>query len=196
MAGSATAFPLIKYFGRRPILIIGAAVCAICMLTFAIVGVAAPNSEAASKCLVAFTSIYIFTYGATWGPVPQVILGEIPSNRLRSKTMAIATAINWSCTLFIVCGIPYLLSADYANLGTKVGFIFGGITVFTFFWTLFFLPETKDRTLEQIDEMFMNVCVFPLIAIFILTPNRKFLHANSNLMSQQGTPATFLFRIN
>ncbi|KAG0646297.1 putative glucose transporter rco-3 [Hyphodiscus hymeniophilus] len=157
MAGSAAAFPLIKYFGRRPILIIGAASSAICMLTFAIVGAVAPNSQAADKCLVAFTSIFIFTYGATWGPVPQVVLGEIPSNRLRSKTIAIATTINWACTLLIICGIPYLLSDSFANLGAKVGFIFGGITVFSFFWALFFLPETKGRTLEEIDEMFLNV---------------------------------------
>jgi SP family sugar:H+ symporter-like MFS transporter len=127
------------------------------MMTFAVVGVAAPNSTAAAKCLVAFTCLYIFTYGATWGPVPQAILGEIPSNRLRSKTIAIATTVNWLCTLFIICGMPYLISNSYANLGTKVGFIFGGCTVLTFFWTLFFLPETSGRTLEEIDEMFLNV---------------------------------------
>lgn len=126
-------------------------------MTFAIVGVAAPNSTAAAKCLVAFTCLYIFTYGATWGPVPQVILGEVPSNRLRSKTMALATTVNWMCTLFIICGMPYLISDSYANLGTKVGFIFGGCTILTVFWTIFSLPETKDRTLEQIDEMFLNV---------------------------------------
>ncbi|RFU26555.1 hypothetical protein B7463_g9780, partial [Scytalidium lignicola] len=156
MAGSASAFALIKFFGRRPILITGSAVSAICMLVFAIVGVAAPNSLTADSCLVAFTSIFIYTYGATWGPVAQVVLGEIPSNRLRSKSLAIATALNWLCTLMVVCSLPYLLSDSYVNLGTKVGFIFGGCNVLSFFWALFCLPETKDRTLEQIDEMFLN----------------------------------------
>ena len=127
------------------------------MLIFAIVGVAKPNSVAAARCLVAFTCLYIFTYVATLGPVPQATLGEMSSNRLRSKTVSIATTVNWLITTFIVCGMPYLLSDDYANLGTKVGFIFGGITVLGTIWMCFYLPETKDRTLEQIDEMFLNV---------------------------------------
>lgn len=157
LAGSASAFPLVKYFGRRPILLVGGVCCSLSMLIFAIVGVARPNSVSAARCLVAFTCTFIFTYGATWGPVPQAILGEIPSNRVRSKTVSIATSINWLCTLFIVCGSPYLLSDSYANLGTKMGFIFGGCTVFGTVWTYLYLPETKDRTLEEIDEMFLNV---------------------------------------
>lgn len=127
------------------------------MLLFAIIGVAEPNSQAAAKSLVAFVSIFIFTYGATWGCVSQVLLGEIPSTPLRSKTVSLATIAGWLCDLLILCGSPYLLSADYANLGTKVGFIFGGAQILVFFWTLFCLPEMKDRTLEQIDEMFLNV---------------------------------------
>ena len=160
MAGSFSAFPLIKYFGRRPVLIIGAAVSSVCMFVFAIVGTVAPGSQAAARCLVAFTSIYIFTYGATWGPVPQITLGEIPSQRLRSKTISFASMVNWTCTELIICAIPYLLSDSYANLGAKVGFIFGGCTVLTTIWTALYLPETKDRSLEQIDEMFLNVSHF------------------------------------
>jgi SP family sugar:H+ symporter-like MFS transporter len=202
VAGSATAFPLIRYIGRRPILLGGAAVCAISMLAFAIVGAAAPNSIASARCLVAFSCLYIFTYGATWGPVAQVVIGEIASNKLRSKTLAIATTINWMCTLFIVCGTPYLISISYANLGPKVGFIFGGCTVLTCFWTFFFLPETKDRTLEQIDEMFLNVSIpitwFSLyiftitsIAVNCLTDtlNRKSRPANSRSTSLRDTRA-------
>lgn len=161
MAGSVSAFPLVKYFGRRPLLIGGGIICAFSMLIFAIVGVAKPDSVAAARCLVAFTCTYIFTYGATWGPVPQAILGEIPSNRLRSKTVSIATTVNWLCTTFIICGSPYLLSAQYVQLGTKMGFIFGGCTILGTIWVYFALPETKDRTLEQIDEMFLNVSTDP-----------------------------------
>lgn len=57
----------------------------------------------------------------------------------------------------IVCGSPYLLSLDYVNLGAKMGFIFGGITTVGTILVYFYLPETKDRTLEEIDEMFLNV---------------------------------------
>ncbi len=128
------------------------------MLLFAIIGVAKPDSPAAAKCLVAFVCIYDFTYGATWGPVPLAVLAEVPSNGLRSKTISIATTLDWTAAMFITCGSPYLISPQYANIGTKMGFIFGGCMILSTVWAYFDLPETKDRTLEEIDEMFLNVC--------------------------------------
>ncbi|KAH8891123.1 general substrate transporter [Thozetella sp. PMI_491] len=115
-----------------------------------------PTHSADMRRHFAFVCTYIFTYGATWGPVPQAVIGEIPCNRLRSKTVSIATSINWLCTTFIICGTPYLLSPQYVYLGTKLGFIFGGCTLLGAIWVFLDLPETKDRTLEQIDEMFLN----------------------------------------
>ena len=87
----------------------------------------------------------------------QVLLGELPSTNLRSKTIAIATCAGWLCDTLIICGIPYLLSPTYANLGAKVEFIFGACQVVVLLWIIFFLPETKDGTLEELVEMFMNV---------------------------------------
>lgn len=52
--------------------------------------------------------------------------------------------------------IPYLINADYANLGSKVGFIFGSIMVLSMFFVYFFVPECKDKSLEQIDYLFQN----------------------------------------
>ena len=135
----------------------GSVICGLSMLVFAIVGVAAPKSSAAAKCLAGFVCIYIFAYGASLGPVMSVIIGETPSTRLRSRTIAIATSASWTSDVLIVCGMPYLISADYANLGTKVGFIFGALEVLIIIYMILFLPEMKDRTLEEIDEMFMNV---------------------------------------
>lgn len=49
---------------------------------------------------------------------------------------------------------PYLLDAKYANLSSKVGFIWGGFTTFYLIWALFYLPELKNRSLEEVDELF------------------------------------------
>lgn len=161
------AFPLVRYFGRRTLLLAGGAVCGLSMLIFASVGVADGQSTAASACLVAFTCLYLFSYGATWGPVPLAIVGEIPTNALRSKTLSLATSINWCSTALIACGSPYLLDPKYANLGTKLGFIFGACIAVAVTWVYFDLPETKDRTLEEIDEMFLNVCLLWQIKRFL-----------------------------
>jgi len=154
--GSAASFFLVRYFGRRELLIGGSFLCGISMLIFAIVGVAAPGSTAAAKCLVVFVCLFIFSYGATWGPVTEVVVGEISSNKLRSKTVSFGTMVTWASDILIVCSIPYLINPNSVNLGAKVGFIFGGCEIAIFIWTILYLPETKDRTLEEIDEMFMN----------------------------------------
>lgn len=157
IAGSLASFVLVKYVDRRHILIGGTISQSICMFTFAIVGVASPGSKGAAKCLATFVCIFIFSYGASWGPVSFVLIGELPSTKLRSKTVALATCVGWSFNTLILVGMPYLLNPTYAMLGAKVGFIFGGAEVLAFSFCFFFLPETKDRSLEEIDEMFMNV---------------------------------------
>ena len=49
---------------------------------------------------------------------------------------------------------PYLINPGYANLSSKVGFIFGGFTTIFLVWAIFFLPELKGRSLEEVDELF------------------------------------------
>lgn len=46
------------------------------------------------------------------------------------------------------------MNAPYADLGSKVGFIYGGLSVLGFVFAFFFLPEVKNRSLEEIDSMF------------------------------------------
>lgn len=65
--------------------------------------------------------------------------------------------MQWATSMLIICGAPYLIDPQYANIGTKIGFIFGGLTIPVLVFVIFFVPETKDRTLEEIDEMFLNV---------------------------------------
>ena len=157
IAGSASSFFLVRHVGRKRILLVGAFVCGLSMLIFAIVALIAPDSPTAAKCLAAFVCLYIYAYGASWGPITGVVIGELPSTRLRSRTIAIGTSVGWFSDIVIVCSIPYLIGVDYANLGAKVGFIFGGLEIIICMGTYFFLPEMKDRTLEEIDEMFLNV---------------------------------------
>jgi MFS transporter, SP family, sugar:H+ symporter len=49
--------------------------------------------------------------------------------------------------------LPFLLN-EPAWLGSKVGFIFGGIALLGLFWAVFWMPELANKTLEDIDEMF------------------------------------------
>jgi hypothetical protein len=137
------------------------------MFAFAVITTADPTSKAAAKSVAAFICIFTFTYSATWGTVVPVVVGEIPSNRLRSKSLGFSVSFTWAGAILVICGAPYLIQPQYANLGTKVGFIFGGLTVPLLLFAIFFVPETKGRTLEEIDEMFLNVSIWhhPMVSL-------------------------------
>lgn len=49
---------------------------------------------------------------------------------------------------------PYLISADYANLGGKLGYVYGTINMLVLVGVFFFIPELKGRSLEEIDQLF------------------------------------------
>lgn len=49
---------------------------------------------------------------------------------------------------------PYLINEEYADLGAKVGFVYGSLNVMMVVLTFFFIPELKGRTLEEVDQLF------------------------------------------
>jgi SP family sugar:H+ symporter-like MFS transporter len=56
----------------------------------------------------------------------------------------------------VTFSLPYLLNAPYANLQSKVGFIFGSIAGLSLFFAYFFVPDCQGRTLEEVDWLFEN----------------------------------------
>jgi len=156
VAGTLLSIVLLKYVGRRPIMLIGGAMQCLSMLTFAIVGVAAPGSLAAARVLAAFTLLYEFFYSASWGPLGFVLASEIASTELRAKTLALAVGVNWLCTLTLASWLPYALNPTIGNLGAKLGFVFGPCIAVGTVWMYFCLPETSGKSLEQLDELFMK----------------------------------------
>jgi SP family sugar:H+ symporter-like MFS transporter len=52
--------------------------------------------------------------------------------------------------------MPYLLNPPYAALGPRVGYIYGSTCILVVVWAYFFVPETKGRSLEELDELFVQ----------------------------------------
>jgi SP family sugar:H+ symporter-like MFS transporter len=123
LLGSFIMFPLLRYVGRRTIMLWGCAMQTISMLALAIVGTAAPGSAAAGKCLVAFSCIYAFAFAFSWGPVAWALTTELSSNTLRSKTQSVASMVSWGLNMVITSFLPYLINVDEANIGSKVSYL-------------------------------------------------------------------------
>jgi len=149
------SFWTIERFGRRKLLIWGAIGMCVCEFIVAIIGSATDSQTNASagRAMVAFICIYIFFFASTWGPVAWVSIGELFPLNIRSKGVAISTASNWFWNCIIAVITPYLMGADYGNLGTKVFYLWGSTCACCAVFAYFLVPETKSLSLEQVSHM-------------------------------------------
>jgi hypothetical protein len=106
--------------------------------------------------MASLMDIWTFVYQMTVGPICFVIISEISATRLRTKTIAIATAVQAGFTIVTTVAMPYMLNSDEANWGGKAGFLFGGISFVCYVWCYFRLPESRGRTFEELDILFQR----------------------------------------
>ncbi|KAI0857083.1 high-affinity glucose transporter RGT2 [Xylaria cubensis] len=156
-------------FGRRPLLFWGAIGMCIGQFVVALLGTLTTGqdsmgntivyNEAAQKASIAFVSIFIFFFAATWGPLGWVVTGEIFPLKTRAKSLSLTTASNWLLNFIIAFVTPYLVDfgPNYANLQSKVFFIWFGACFICIGFVYFFIYETKGLSLEEVDEMY-NEC--------------------------------------
>ncbi|KAI0334532.1 MFS monosaccharide transporter [Cubamyces sp. BRFM 1775] len=149
----------VERFGRRSLLLWGAALMCICEFLVAIIGVTiSVNNTAGQKALIALVCIYIAGFASTWGPIAWVITGEIFPLNIRAKAMSLSVASNWLWNFGIGYATPYLVNTGPGNagLGVKVFFIWGATCAGCLVFTYFCIPETKGLSLEQVDLLYQN----------------------------------------
>lgn len=152
---------IIESWGRRKVLIVGAIAMAVCQLIIAAFTIAAGDAmkTTAHQILVVFICVDIFFFAASWGPVTWVITSEIYPLKVRAKSTSVSTASNWLLNFGISYGTPYMVEegAGYADMGTRVFFVWGAFCVVAAVFSWAFVYETSKLSLEQIDEMYERV---------------------------------------
>jgi sugar porter (SP) family MFS transporter len=93
--------------------------------------------------------VYISFFAASFAPVMWVIISEIYPNRIKGVAMSFSTAVSWLCTFLTVYFAPII----QGTLGLHYLFaIFGGFSIIAFVFVKLRIPETKGKTLEQIEK--------------------------------------------
>jgi sugar porter (SP) family MFS transporter len=142
------AMQLIDRVGRRPLLLISLAGMA---ASLALLGLAFSLPQ--FKSVLGWVSIaslmaFVGSYALGLGPVFWLILSEIYPLRIRGRAMSVGTAVNWTGNLVVALTFLTLTKA----LGKPGTFwLFGVVTVAAWFFAFFLVPETKGKTLEQIE---------------------------------------------
>lgn len=152
IVGNLLTFYTVNQFGRRFVFFWGMLTCTAVLLLIGFISIS--HSQNARWTVAAFTIIYNFIYQTSIGPLGYVIFAEVSSAKLRSKTVALGIWVNSLFGMVVNIVVPYLVNPDQANLGGYVGFIFGGLAFAGTIWTWYFIPETKDRTVDELDVLF------------------------------------------
>ncbi|KAG1729525.1 maltose permease, partial [Suillus paluster] len=150
IVGNLLTFYTVNRFGRRFIFFWGMLSCTTVLLLIGFISIS--HSQSARWTVAAFTIIYNFVYQTGIGPLGYVIFAEVSSAKLRSKTVALGIWVNSLCGMVVNIVVP--VNPDQANLGGYVGFIFGGLAFAGTIWTWYFIPETKNRTVDELDVLF------------------------------------------
>jgi hypothetical protein len=141
-------------FGRRVLYNYGLAVLVVLQFVIGILDCIPGRPSGAIWTESALMLIWNFFYDISIGPICFVLLAECSATRVRSKTIAAATAAQGLLGIVMTVAIPYMINPDEANLQGKLGFFFGGLAGLCLLWAYFRVPETMGRSYEELDLLF------------------------------------------
>lgn len=147
---ATTSWFAVERVGRRKLFLIGTVgQCLSMVITF---GALIPDQKEASKGAAVGMFTYIAFFGATWLPLPWLYPAEINPLKTRAKANAVSTVSNWLWNFFIVMITPVLIE----NIGWGTYLFFAALNAIFFPIIYWFYPETSQRTLEEIDLIFVK----------------------------------------
>ncbi|EQB55591.1 Solute carrier family 2 facilitated glucose transporter member 5 [Colletotrichum gloeosporioides] len=149
--GNIVGWFFVDYFGRRGTALYGSIILTITL--FLIGASSLVKTQGAVWAQVVFMAIWSFSYQGTLGAVAWPIATEAATSRLRAPTQALAITANGLSSSIWTLSLPYAINPDQGNLGGKVAFIFGATLAVCCVFIFFMVPETKDRTYIEIDEL-------------------------------------------
>ncbi|KAK5264992.1 hypothetical protein LTR96_009791 [Exophiala xenobiotica] len=155
LVGVSTSLYTMDKFGRRPLLLIGSVCMTIAHVVIAVlVGLYYNNwtdHQTQGWVAVAFLFFYMLAFGCTYGPVPWAMPAEIFPSSLRAKGVAWSTCSNWLNNFIIGLITPPLIQ-NTRGFGAYT--FFAVFCALSFVWAWFCVPETKGRSLEDMDRVF------------------------------------------
>ena len=152
LAFTVLAVLTVDKIGRKPLLMIGALGMALSMFALGTLFSAESVGMFALICML----LYVASFAMSWGPVAWVLLSEMFPNKIRGRAMALAVAAMWVSNYLVSWTFPIMDKNSYLLEKFNHGFaywIYGcmGILALLFIWK--FVPETKGKTLEEIEDI-------------------------------------------
>ncbi|MCA4134892.1 sugar porter family MFS transporter [Arthrobacter sp. M4] len=158
------AIALVDRIGRRPILLVGSIGMALSLGVMALAFGSAHGTGneislqgAWGPVALVAANVFVVSFGASWGPLVWVLLGEIFPSRIRARALGLAAAAQWVANFAITLSFP-VMAAGSLPLTYAMYALFAAAS---FFFVKFKVPETNGMSLEQAETLFVPKGSFP-----------------------------------
>lgn len=155
IATTIIGIAVIDRIGRRRLLMIGSVGMSVALATMAVMfagavvrgdGVSLEGARGTVALIAA--NLFVFSFGASWGPAVWVLLGEMFPNRIRTTALAIAAAAQWLTNFAVSQSFPVL-----SDLGLQFAYgLYAAFAIASLVFVRVALPETNGRELEDMAE--------------------------------------------
>ncbi|KAL2855724.1 general substrate transporter [Aspergillus pseudodeflectus] len=166
---------IIEKVGRRPLMLFGAAGMAISMAVLAGTNYRLVYLDDSRAGIGQAVFLFVFNtfFAIGWLGMTWLYPAEIVPLRIRAPTNALSTSANWIFNFMVVMITP----VSFSNIGYQTYIIFAVINAAIFPTVYFFFPETRRRSLEEMDMIFKkSTNVFNAVSISIKEPYRYDKH--------------------
>jgi SP family xylose:H+ symportor-like MFS transporter len=159
VGGANLAFTLVAIvsvdrWGRKPLLVTGAVIMTVAMI--ALGGLFYANAVGL-LALIAVV-VYIGGFALSWGPVTWVMLAEMFPNSIKGRAMGLAVAAQWIANLLVSASFKVLDGSSALNAVFHHAFaywLYGAMSVLAGLFVIRYVPETKGRSLEAIQDLWV-----------------------------------------
>ena len=146
----------VERWGRKPLLISGSIGMAVGALGVALCNVVTGLPALVSVvCIMLYSASFMFS----WGPICWVLISEIFPNTIRGAAVALAVAFQWIFNFIVSSTFVPMYNIQMGAMGDKFGHMFAYalygiicVVAAVFVWKL--VPETKGKTLEEMNTLF------------------------------------------
>jgi sugar porter (SP) family MFS transporter len=146
---TVVAMQLIDKVGRRPLLLVSLAGMIVGLAVLGLAFMLPQLGAALGWVAVASLTVYVGAFAVGLGPVFWLMLSEIYPVGIRGRAMSVGTLVNWAANLLVALSFLTLTHV----LGKPATFwLYGAISVAAWVFVFFLAPETKGKTLEQIED--------------------------------------------
>jgi sugar porter (SP) family MFS transporter len=141
---------VVDRWGRKPLLLIGNVIMVLTLVGAGLVVLNVHETGTRGILMLVMMVLYLVGYELGWGAVVWVMMSEVFPLRERAAGMGVASVVLWAATGIVSAVFPIMSDQKALGIGNSM-FVFAAVNVVLFVLTKWLVPETKGRSLEQIE---------------------------------------------